>query len=264
LCRRDDTRCVGQMTDAYGAAGHTGRSRSMPVGYPGRRMIEHDCNTAAQQAGYPVGEEHGPDPPALEQGTGRDLTCQPHPRRQDRAGHQRGRHPRSPSRTTSPSSHPAPPAATSNGTRPPATRRRSSRVLPSPCEDHLRPRRRCRLHLPDRRPSQTRTGQPSLRYASRRVGFPLITWRHRLKSDAGRRAVVIPAVITPDLTWHLARFTAPSDDALVFTSRNGAPLRHTNFRRRHWLPALRQTGLTNVHFHDLRRARLTSRRGPAA
>jgi len=42
-------------------------------------MIENDCNTAAQQAGYPVGEEHDPDPPALEQGTGRDLTCQPYP-----------------------------------------------------------------------------------------------------------------------------------------------------------------------------------------
>src|SRR5215831_16649510 len=42
-------------------------------------MIDHDCNTAAQQAGYPVGEEHDPDPPALEQGTGRDLTCQPYP-----------------------------------------------------------------------------------------------------------------------------------------------------------------------------------------
>ena len=40
-------------------------------------MIEHDCNTAAQQAGYPVGKEHDPDPPAVEQGTGRDLTCQP-------------------------------------------------------------------------------------------------------------------------------------------------------------------------------------------
>ena len=74
------------------------------------------------------------------------------------------------------------------------------------------------------------------------------------KSEAGRRAVVIPAVVTPDLTWHLARFTAPGDDALVFTSRNGAPLRHTNFRRRHWLPALRQAGLANVHFHDLRHA----------
>jgi len=42
-------------------------------------MIENDCNTAAQQAGYPVGEERDPDPAALEQGTGRDLTCQPYP-----------------------------------------------------------------------------------------------------------------------------------------------------------------------------------------
>jgi hypothetical protein len=42
-------------------------------------MIEHDCNPAARQAGYPVGEEHDPDPPALEHGAGRDLTCQPYP-----------------------------------------------------------------------------------------------------------------------------------------------------------------------------------------
>src|SRR5215472_19185188 len=42
-------------------------------------MIEHDCSTAAQQAGYPVGEEDDADPPALEQGTGRDLTCLPDP-----------------------------------------------------------------------------------------------------------------------------------------------------------------------------------------
>ena len=38
-------------------------------------MIEHDRNPAAQQADYPVGEERDPDPPALEHGTGRDLTC---------------------------------------------------------------------------------------------------------------------------------------------------------------------------------------------
>ena len=42
-------------------------------------MIEDDCNPAARQAGYPVGEEHDPDPPALEHGAGRDLTCQPYP-----------------------------------------------------------------------------------------------------------------------------------------------------------------------------------------
>ena len=79
MCRPGDRRCVGQVTDVCGAVRHAGRSRSMPVGYPGRRMIENDCNTAAQQAGYPVGEERDPDPAALEQGTGRDLTCQPYP-----------------------------------------------------------------------------------------------------------------------------------------------------------------------------------------
>jgi hypothetical protein len=67
------SRCVGQVTDVCGAVRHAGRSRSMPVGYRGNRMIEHDGNPAAQQAGYPVGDEDDPDPPALEQGTGRDL-----------------------------------------------------------------------------------------------------------------------------------------------------------------------------------------------
>jgi hypothetical protein len=44
------------------------------------------------------------------------------------------------------------------------------------------------------------------------------------KSAAGRRVVVIPAAIKPELTKHLAAFTAPADDALVFTSPTGAPL----------------------------------------
>jgi len=69
------------VTDVCGAVRHAGRSRSIPVGYPGRRMIENDCNPAARQAGYPVGEEHDPDPPALEQGAGRDLSCVRSPRR---------------------------------------------------------------------------------------------------------------------------------------------------------------------------------------
>lgn len=72
------------------------------------------------------------------------------------------------------------------------------------------------------------------------------------KSAAGRRVVAIPDIITPDLSWHLARFTADDDDALVFTSPTGQPLRHGNFRRRVWLPALTKAGLTGVHFHDLR------------
>jgi integrase len=39
---------------------------------------------------------------------------------------------------------------------------------------------------------------------------------------------------------------------LVFTSPEGSPLRHSNFSRRVWLPALTAVGLEGVHIHDLR------------
>jgi integrase len=39
---------------------------------------------------------------------------------------------------------------------------------------------------------------------------------------------------------------------MIFTIPEGTPLHHSNFRRRIWLPALRDTGLTSIHFHDLR------------
>ena len=38
----------------------------------------------------------------------------------------------------------------------------------------------------------------------------------------------------------------------IFTSPGGRPLRHTNFRRRFWVPALAAAGLPAMHFHDLR------------
>jgi integrase len=49
----------------------------------------------------------------------------------------------------------------------------------------------------------------------------------------------------------LDTFTPAEPDALVFTSPEGKPLRHSNFRRRVWLPALTATGL-DIHLHDLR------------
>lgn len=74
-----------------------------------------------------------------------------------------------------------------------------------------------------------------------------------MKSDAGRRDVAVPPVIVPDITAHLNRHVAAGPDALLFTSPTGKPLRHGNFRRRTWLPALATTGL-HVHVHDLRHA----------
>jgi len=58
-------------------------------------------------------------------------------------------------------------------------------------------------------------------------------------------------MILPDVLSHLASFTLPGAAALLFTSPTGKLLRHPNFRRGVWLPALAASGL-DVHFHDLR------------
>jgi len=71
------------------------------------------------------------------------------------------------------------------------------------------------------------------------------------KSDAGKRTVSMPSMIVADVSAHLDAFTMPEAEALVFTSPHGKPLRHPNFRRGVWYPALAATGL-DVHFHDLR------------
>jgi integrase len=42
---------------------------------------------------------------------------------------------------------------------------------------------------------------------------------------------------------------------MIFTSPEGAPLAHSNFQRRAWLPALHAAGLPVIHFHDLRHTR---------
>ena len=72
----------------------------------------------------------------------------------------------------------------------------------------------------------------------------------RPKSRAGRRVVSFPDLIVPDLGKHLDGLGKPA--ALVFTSPDGQPLRHSNFYRRVWMPALITTGLVGTHFHDLR------------
>jgi integrase len=72
------------------------------------------------------------------------------------------------------------------------------------------------------------------------------------KSEAGQRTVAVPELITPDLAAHVMSHARPGDDGLVFPSPGGGPLRHTNFRRRFWAPALRAAGLPPTHFHDLR------------
>jgi integrase len=65
---------------------------------------------------------------------------------------------------------------------------------------------------------------------------------------------VLPSTVVVEIQQHLDAFTAAGADSLVFTSPNGYLLRHSNFRRATWHPALVATGLAGVHFHDLRHA----------
>ena len=73
--------------------------------------------------------------------------------------------------------------------------------------------------------------------------------RSGLPSRAGRRVVSFPKVIAPDLREHLDGLGPAA--SLVFTSPDGTPMRHSNYRRMRE-PALAAVGLPGVHFHDLR------------
>jgi len=72
------------------------------------------------------------------------------------------------------------------------------------------------------------------------------------KTKAARRRVSVPTFLNEMVVEHLAK--RPTDkDALVFVGRDGAPMRRTNFRKRHWLPAVQGAGVPEtLRFHDLR------------
>ena len=72
------------------------------------------------------------------------------------------------------------------------------------------------------------------------------------KSEAGRRTVALPGPLIDSLRVHLRRFVEKGDDAYVFTSPEGQPIERNNFRRRVWIPAIREGGLDGLRFHDLR------------
>jgi integrase len=70
------------------------------------------------------------------------------------------------------------------------------------------------------------------------------------KSKAGVRDVSFPDLIVPELRWHLDHLDPAA--VLAFTSPEGTPLRHSNFYRRVWKPALKLLGLPGTHLQDLR------------
>jgi integrase len=71
------------------------------------------------------------------------------------------------------------------------------------------------------------------------------------KTDAGRRTVAIPPVIVPDLEAHLAEWSAPGRDGLIFPSTTGGPLRRATLYTV-WRRAVRKVGIEELRFHDLR------------
>ncbi|MGW4425823.1 site-specific integrase [Streptosporangium sp. NPDC004631] len=72
-----------------------------------------------------------------------------------------------------------------------------------------------------------------------------------LKSNAGKRTVVIPELIIEDLRAHVRDFTQVGDKGLVFAGPDDGALRNTNFNRRVWARALQEADLPKIHFHDL-------------
>ena len=78
------------------------------------------------------------------------------------------------------------------------------------------------------------------------------------KTTAGMRTVVLPSFICAVMVEHLARWSQPGVDGLVFVMPEGTPLRRENFRKRVWFPALRDAGIEGrLRFHDLRHTNAT-------
>jgi integrase len=73
------------------------------------------------------------------------------------------------------------------------------------------------------------------------------------KTDAGRRTVVIPPHVVPDIAAHLEDLVGVEPDALVFTGQKGSPLR-PHVLQKAWVRAKAEVGLGDLHLHDLRHA----------
>ncbi len=72
------------------------------------------------------------------------------------------------------------------------------------------------------------------------------------KTKASKRQVALPPFLTEIFAGLLEAHSGGPND-VVFVGREGGPLRRTNFRKRHWLPALERAELPmELRFHDLR------------
>jgi integrase len=73
------------------------------------------------------------------------------------------------------------------------------------------------------------------------------------KSRKSNRWVDMPRFVADMLGVHIGTQVDDKSDALVFTSPQGGPLRHSNFYTRIWRPAIKASGLAEgLRIHDLR------------
>lgn len=70
------------------------------------------------------------------------------------------------------------------------------------------------------------------------------------KTAAGRRQIALPQSLIDDLSVHLG--ARPAGTHLVFPAPEGGYVRRTLWRKRFWLPAIDESGLTGLRVHDLR------------
>ncbi len=71
------------------------------------------------------------------------------------------------------------------------------------------------------------------------------------KTAVGRRRVVIPSHVVPEVEAHLETGVAAGPDALISTTKTG-DLLHPYMVQRAWEAARRAAGVEHLRFHDLR------------
>ncbi len=71
------------------------------------------------------------------------------------------------------------------------------------------------------------------------------------KTKSSVRTISYPDYLQPKMEVHLTHFTEPATTSLVFTTDQGEPVTVED-RRKWWDEARKTTGLTDLHFHDLR------------
>ncbi len=76
-----------------------------------------------------------------------------------------------------------------------------------------------------------------------------VRYSEGLKSTSRRGVIVIPDLLAAILARHLLE--APESE-FVFSQLNGGHVNPSNFRQRHWLPALERAGVGHVRFHSLK------------